>query len=60
MGGVAAPTRTQLDLSLEREGFTRGNFLYKFIMGRGKGCTGGLGCTLIFFLPFFLLFRGRG
>jgi hypothetical protein len=22
-------------------------------MGRGKGCTGGKGCTLIFFLPFF-------
>jgi hypothetical protein len=36
-----------------REGFTRGNFLYKFIMGRGKACTGGLGCTLIFFLLFF-------
>jgi len=26
-----------------REGFTGGNFFYKFIMGRGKGCTGGKG-----------------
>ncbi len=24
-----------------REGFTGGNFLYKFIMGWGRGCTGG-------------------
>jgi hypothetical protein len=37
-----------------REGFTGGNFFYKFIMGRGKGCS------LIFFLLFFLLLRGRG
>jgi len=30
-----------------REGFTEGNFFYKFIMGRGKGCT------LILFSSFF-------
>ncbi len=24
-------------------GFSEGNFFYKFIMGRGKGCTGGKG-----------------
>ncbi len=34
-------------------------FFYKFIMGQAKGCTGGLGCTLIFFF-FFLLLRGEG
>jgi hypothetical protein len=43
-----------------REGFTGGNFFYKFIMGRGKGCTGGLGCRLIFFLPFFTIEGGGG
>jgi hypothetical protein len=25
-------------------------FFYKFIMGRGKGCTGGKGCRLIFLI----------
>ncbi len=28
-------------------------------MGQGKGCTGGLGCTLIFFLLFFTI-EGEG
>jgi len=28
-------------------------------MGQGKGCTGGLGCTLIFFLFFFTI-EGEG
>ncbi len=37
-----------------REGFTGGNFFYKFIVGWGKGCT------LMFFFFFFLLLRGRG
>ncbi len=34
-------------------------FFKKFIMGRGKGCTGGLGCSLIFFLLFFTV-EGEG
>ncbi len=37
-----------------REGFTGGNFFYKFIMGRGKGCT------LIFFLFFTVEGDGGG
>jgi len=28
-----------------REGFSGVNFFYKFIMGRGKGCTGGEGAS---------------
>ncbi len=35
-----------------KEGFIGGNFFDKFIMGRGKGCTEGFGCRLIFFLFF--------
>jgi hypothetical protein len=43
-----------------RERFT-GGFLgrAKFIMGRGKGCTGGKGAPRVFFF-FILLLRGRG
>ncbi len=37
-----------------REGFSEGNFFYKVIMGRGKGCTS------IFFLLVLLLLKGGG
>jgi hypothetical protein len=39
---------------LSKEGFTGGNFFYKFTMGRGKGCR------LIFFLFFFTVEREGG
>jgi hypothetical protein len=37
-----------------------GNFFYKFIMGRGKGCIEGFGCRLIFFLTIFTVEGGGG
>jgi hypothetical protein len=40
-------------------GSSRIIFFLKFIMGQGKGCTGGLGCSLIFFLLFFTV-EGEG
>ncbi len=38
-----------------REGFTGGNFFYKFIVGRGKGCT-----LIFYFFIFFIVQGERG
>jgi hypothetical protein len=35
-------------------------FKKKIIMGRGKGCTEGLGCSLIFIYLFFFTVEGEG